>query len=147
LTALKSLIFGAAFLLSSASSALDISLPEPPAGGTNEIRCEALSSVLLEPIPGAVWGGLPTYRAVKGGAVTHPCPAEAGQHLEIPREHFRNYQLTLRWTVRDSSGYVVSTQLLPPYYLWGGVPEGSDLVPQPPVLRLLAQIRRALWGV
>jgi hypothetical protein len=133
-------------LTSSVASAVDVTLPTPPAGGRNEVRCERLTSELLEPIPGAVWNGMPTYRAVKGGDVIHTCPTEVGEHIQIPREHFRNYQLTLRWTVRDASGYVVSTQLLQPYYLWGGVPTVGDPRPEAPVLRLLAQIRRALWG-
>lgn len=133
-------------LTSSAANALDVSLPPPPNGGSNEIRCERLTSTLLEPIPGEMWGGMPVYRGVKGGSVVHACPTEAGEHLQIPREHYRNYQLTLRWTVRDASGYVVKTQLLQPMYLWGGVPDLAP-APQPPVLQLLAAIRRALWGV
>jgi hypothetical protein len=145
--ALRGVLAVAALFLSREAMALDIPLPPPPDGGRNEIRCEVLTSELLEPIPGAVWGGLSTYRAVKGGNVVHACPAETGEHLQIPREHYRNYRLTLRWTVWDSSGYVTSTQLLPPYYLWGGVPEDTGVKPQPPVLQLLAFIRRALWGV
>jgi hypothetical protein len=132
--------------LSEKATAFDVPLPPAPNGGTNEIKCERLISELLEPIPGDVWGGFPTYRAVKGGLTVHQCPPEAGEHLQIPREYYRNYQLTLRWTVRDASGYVVSTQLLPPYYLWGGAPS-SNPKPRAPVLQLLADIRRALWGV
>jgi hypothetical protein len=127
------------------ANALDIPLPTPPKDGRNELRCERLTSSLLEIVPDKLWNGMPTYRAVNGGSVVHECPDMAGEHIEIPREHYRNYQLTLRWTVRDASGYVVSTQLLPPYYLWGGVPEAVS--PQPPMLQILASIRRALWGV
>lgn len=132
-------------LTTSAAHALDVSLPPPPNGGSNEIRCERLTSTLLEPIPGKVWGGMPVYRGVKGGSVVHQCPPESGEHLQIPREHFRNYQLTVRWTVYDAQGAVVSTRLLPPYYLWGGVPDANP-TPMAPVLELLAYIRRALWG-
>jgi hypothetical protein len=125
---------------------MNVPLPPPPEGGRNSIRCETLTSTLLEPIPGAVWNGLPTYRAVKGASMTHQCPDAEGEHLEIPRQHLRNYQLTLRWTVYDADGNAISTRLLPAYYLWGGTPD-PDPEPQPPVLQLLATIRRALWGV
>lgn len=140
------LIITGALLLSSVTHAIDVPLPPPPKGGSNSIECAALRSTLLEPIPNKLWGGQPMYRAVKGGSVVHRCPSEAGERLQIPREYYRNYQLTLRWTVRDASGNVVSTQLLPPLYLWGGVPDTTS-PPEPPVLRMLAQVRRALWGV
>jgi hypothetical protein len=133
-------------LMSAVALAIDITLPPPPPGGSNEIRCELLTSTLLEPVPDKMWSGMPVYRSVNGGTLIHECPKDVGEHLQIPREYYRNYQLTLRWTVRDSSGYVVSTKLLPPYYLWGGVPD-PVVAPEPPVLQLLARIRKALWGV
>jgi len=134
------------FFLSFSAQAMDIPLPAPPEGGRNEIRCEKLTSQLLEPIPDKMWSGMPVYRSVKGADMTHQCPDMAGEHLEIPRQYLRNYQLTLKWSVYDAENKVVSTKLLPPYYLWGGVPP-TEIKPKPPIFEVLARIRKALWGV
>lgn len=90
---------------------------EPPADTplTYELHCVKIESIKLEVIPDRTWGGLPTWRSVKGSARVEPCPASNGHWLSIPTELHRNYQIHVLLVKRDAQGETVSARALPPY--------------------------------
>lgn len=108
--------------------AATIGIDQPEDGTKYALLCERIESVLLAVNGDVKWGGLPTWKAVKGSTRVEACPMTQGNWFEFPTEKLRSYQITVRVIRYDAKGEVLSNKLKPPYFYFHG-PNAKPLAP------------------
>lgn len=121
-------------LVLGADRPVTIGIEQPTDGTRYALLCERIESTLLVVNGDVKWGGLPTYKSVKGSQRSETCPPSQGNWFAFQTEPLRNYHIYARLVRYDAEGNILSNRELPPYFWFDNGETVSPTNPRGPII-------------